>query len=330
MTSELELLHYAAMTATVNRFRFMTYRLQQVLCPARPLGGETAEWDILTPSRDKGDFNVPGAPSKPVALEPTGHQVSRCLEYFEHKFLPGQVLNNLRNIGSDTRQAAARARITLEQEALARRNTILKEWGIASMLAGTLTVAQDDVKVSVDYGIPATHTTAPSTVWTNAAATIAADVQGWRRLIAQDSGLDATEIWANSNVIPYLYRNTELKAIFSDGIKDQISRTASVTGFLGCNWTFYDNGRYDGTTFYPFIPDGYVACFPRDAAAWCAMHVGSSLIPSGSGNELVEVMGQASYPELIKDPPALKVLVIDRFLPMLLIPGAVTYVKVIA
>lgn len=326
MPSELDLLHTETLTKTVTSFRFPEFLLQERLFPTAEISGDTAEWDILKPGQSVGEFVAQGAPSKVVALEVTAHRMAKCLKRFDSKLLSGDFLNNLRDIG--TRQKNARALLTREQEALARRNAYAREYCAAKALSGTLTVSQADVKASIAYGIAASHKPTASVSWATTTTDIPADIVAWKRLVEEDSGYAAGYAFANDTVLRHLLKNGNVKDLLGESaLREQVAQTGAINAFMGLQWFFYNAGYRDASgDFVPFIPNDTVILTPA-VAGWCAMQVGSTLIPSagGGGNELVETNGRYSYATVETDPPGVKVYCGDSFLPVITIPGALVY-----
>jgi hypothetical protein len=329
MPSELDLLHTTTLTATVVGFKFPEFLLQGRLFPAAEISGDTAEWDILKPGQSVGEFVASGAPAKVVELEVVAHRMAKCLKRFDSKLLSGDFLNNLRDTG--TRQKNARAMLTREQESLSRRNAYAREYCVAKALSGSLAIAQDDVKVTIDYGIAAEHKPTASVSWATSTTEIPEDVVAWKRLIEEDSGYAPGYAFANDSVLRYLLKNQNVKDLLGESaLREQIAQSGAINAFMGLEWIFYNAGYRDAEgTFVPFIPDDTVILTPA-VPGWCAMQVGSTMIPSGggSGKELVEVSGRYSFVDLETNPPGVKLFCGDCFLPVITIPGAVVYADV--
>ena len=270
-----------------------------------------------------------GAPAKVVALEVVAHRMAKCLKRFDSKLLSGDFLNNLRNQG--TRQKNARALLTREQESLSRRNAYAREYCVAKALSGTLTIAQADVKATMDYGIASEHKPTASVSWATSTTDIPADLVAWKRLVEEDSGYSAGYAFANDSVLQYLLKNENVKDMLGESaLREQIAQSGAINAFMGLEWIFYNSGYRDAEgTFVPFIPNDTVILTPA-MAGWCAMQVGSTMIPSGggAGNDLAEVNGRYSYAVVETDPPGVKLFCGDCFLPVITIPGAVVYADV--
>ena len=329
MPSELDLLHTTTLTATVTGFKYPEFVLQGRLFPAAEISTDTAEWDVLKPGQSVGEFVADGAPAKVVALEVVAHRMAKCLKRFDAKFLSGDFLNNLRNLG--TRQKNARALLTREQDALSRRNAYAREYCVAKALSGTLAIAQADVKATLDYAIASEHKPTASASWATSSTNIPADLVAWKRLVEEDSGYAAGYAFANDSVLKYLLANEAVKDFLGESaLREQVAQSGAINAFMGLEWIFYNAGYRDANgDFVPFIPDDKVILTPS-APGWCAMQVGTTLIPSGdgAGNDLAEVNGRYSYADVEKNPPGVKLFCGDCFLPIITIPGAVVYADV--
>jgi len=328
MPSALDILHHDTLTQVVNLFKFPQLILQNLLFPPRNIQGDTAKWDQLDPKREVGQFVPHGAPSHRVALEPIKQQIARCLKFYENKALSGDFLNILREPG--TEQFNARAEITREQESLARRNARLKEWAISQALRGTLTVAQDDVRVSVDYSFDSDHEASVSATWATTTTDIPSDINTWKRLIAQDSGYTPGIVLTSSKTREYLLSNDNVKDLMGEGtVKEQMGLEGDIGRFMGLTWIFYDAGyKTTAGTFTRYLPDDDLFIVPvkDEIAEVCEMQVGTVPVPSMEGKDVTMVQGQASYADVVKDPVGLTIWLCENWLPCILVPDAFVFV----
>lgn len=326
MDELLNILGHETMTAVVEEFKEPNHQLVE-LFPPTLIEGDTAEWDIYKASRGIGEFNVRNAPSKPVKLSPKGHKTAQCFKAFDHKRLGADTLANLRAPGMKER--AARAHITREQLDLFRKHARMREYCRAQALTGTLTVNQDDVKITVNYGLSASHKPTAAASWATATTDIPGDVATWKKLVAKDSGRAAARAYCNSSVMAYMLANDNVKELLGDGAyKAQVGKDGHITRFMGLGWRVYDDGYLNGSgTFVPFISDDKLIITP-EPGEWGSMQVGGTKIPSDDGSELVDVQAPYAYVELTKDPAGVKLLQGDIFLPVLPIPDSIVYADV--
>lgn len=107
---ELEILHHKVLTRTVTDFAFPEL-LGLGLFPEERVEGITAQWDILSPARQKGTFRVPGEPAARVELERVGSRTASCILMLLEKALDEATLAWLRLAGAVGWSRAARCRL---------------------------------------------------------------------------------------------------------------------------------------------------------------------------------------------------------------------------
>jgi len=318
---ELEILHHKVLTRTVVDFTHDELLGNQLL-PEEHVEGITAQWDILSPTRQKGAFRVPGEPATRVELEKVGSRTATCILMLLEKALDEATLAWLRLAGEQD-VASARARITAEQAELARRIQLAREWAVWQALSGTLTIDQDNLKLTVDYGLDATHTPTAAASWALTDTDIPADVRAWKKLVAQDSGYVAGEAFVNEGVMENMVKNDTVKAVIGEtSLKEQLAREGYITRFMGLNWHVYDAGYLDASgTFHTFIPDDTVIILPSQKV-YGRMQVGTQEVPTGF-SETVRVYGRYSYAVTQSNPPGVNLYVGENFLPVVTLPGAI-------
>jgi len=325
---ELEILHHKVLTRTVTDFAFPEL-LGLGLFPEERVEGITAQWDILSPARQKGTFRVPGEPAARVELERVGSRTASCILMLLEKALDEATLAWLRLAGEED-VASARARITAEEAALARRIDLAKEWAVWQALTGQLVIDQPNLKLTVDYGLDESHKPEVSTSWSSSSADIPADVRAWKKLIAQDSGYIAGEAFVNEGVMESMVKNENVKDVIGEtSLKEQLAQEGYITRFLGLNWHVYDAGYLDASdTFHSFIPDDTVIFLPSQKV-YGRMQVGTQEVPAGY-SETVRVYGRFAYAVTQSNPPGVNLYVGENFLPVITLPGAVVCADVSA
>ncbi len=318
---ELEILHYKVLTRTVSDFAFEELLGSQLL-PEERVEGITAQWDILSPTRQKGTFRIPGEPATRVELERVASRTATCILMLLEKALDEATLAWLRLAGEED-VASARARITAEQMGLARRIQLAREWAVWQALCGELVIDQDNLKLTVDYGLDASHKPTAAASWGLADTDIPGDVRAWKKLIAQDSGYVAGEAFVNEGVMEKMIRNDNVKDVISDtGLKEQLAQEGYITRFMGLDWHVYDAGYLDASgTFHQFVPDDSVIIVPGPKV-YGRMQVGTQEVPMGF-NETVRVYGSYSYAVTQSNPPGVNLYVGENFLPVITLPGAI-------
>ena len=331
---QLDVLNRTTLTATVQNFKYPQLQLSArygAMRPERTKMGDTAEWDILKPTRSMASPKAPGAPSKRVALEPMGHRITRCIHVGEHKVLDGDRLANMRQPGTDADPLNDNLYVASEQLVLNRRAAMLREFALAQMFTGSLVIAEDDVKATVDYEVDSTHKPTANASWATPSTDIKADLDAWKLLAEKDSGYTITDIWARSAINGYLLNNTMAGKYLrsSEGV-NQVTRDGYVTRLFGFNWHWYDSGYMSGGSFVPFIGENQLIMTPEPDPSWIGMIEGSTKInPNPADQKLVDVWGPYAYVRLKDDPAAYILYQGDTFMWKLTIPDAIVYPKVV-
>ena len=318
---ELEILHHKVLTATVSDFKFDSL-LGVKLFPLQQIDGITARWDIVSPSRQKGAFRIPGEPATRVELEKVSSRTATCILMLLEKALDEATLAWLRLAGEED-VASARARITAEEVELARRIQLAKEWTVWQALTGTLVIDQENLKLTVDYGLDESHTPTAEASWATTTTDIPTDVRDWKKLVAQDSGYVAGDAFVNEGVMAYMMKNENVKDVIGEtSLKEQLAQEGYITRFMGLNWHVYDAGYLDASdTFHSFIPDDTVIIVPGQKV-YGRMQVGTQEVPTGF-SETVRVYGRFAYAVTQANPPGVNLYVGENFLPVVTLPGAV-------
>ncbi len=317
---ELEILHHKVLTRTVSDFKFAAL-LGTKLFPVQQIDGITARWDIISPGREKGTFRIPGEPATVVELTRLAQRTATCILMLLEKSLDEATLAWLRMAGEEDVNSA-RAHITEEQYDLDRRIQYTKEWTIWQALTGSLTIDQDNLKLSIDYGLDASHKPTASASWATAATDIPADIRAWKALIYEDSGYQPAEAYCNETVMEYMIKNDNVGDLLGDYVlKEQLAQEGYIKRFMGLDWHVYDAGYMVGDTFTNFIADDTVIIVPAEKV-YGRLQVGTQEIPTGFSS-VEKAYGKFSYAATQPNPPGVDLFVGENFLPVILIPGAV-------
>jgi len=330
---ELSILNHVTLTEAVNEFKYGPQTaLVDFYCPgpaAKTDGGDSFEYDILKADRGLAAPKSPDTPTKPVALTAVGYKRGRCIHVGEHKKISGDTLANLRKPG--TREKNAQERVSHELRSLNRRGARLRNWGVGQMLTGTLAIDEDDVKVSVDYEIPAANTTAAGATWATVGTDIPAHLDGWIEGVEQESGYTPLHVRCSRTVMRYLMANTKVKDFLgSSDYKAQVGKLGYIRDFHGLVW-HVDNTGYkpNGGSFTRYVNESYISMTPEPDGEWCGLIEGSTEILPLGGTDLVEVFGRHGWVELKSNPAGYILCAGDTFIPALKIPAAVVYTQVV-
>jgi len=317
---ELEILHHKVLTRTVKDFKFDSL-LGGKLLRKQQIDGITARWDIVSPSREKGAFRIPGEPATVVELVKVAERTATCILMLLEKSLDEGTLAWLRSAGEED-VSAARARITEEQYDLDRRIQYTKEWAIWQALTGTLSIDQENLKLTIDYGLDASHKPTAAASWANADTDIPADVRAWKGLVYEDSGYQPAKAYCNESVMEYMLKNNIVKELLGDYVlREQVAREGYVKRFMGLDWHVYDAGYLAGETFTKFIGDDTVIMVPGEKV-YGRLQVGTQEIPTGFSS-VEKAFGKFAYAVTESNPPGVNLFVGENFLPVITIPGAI-------
>jgi hypothetical protein len=171
-------------------------------------------------------------------------------------------------------------------------------------------------------GIPGTHTPTTGVSWSSTTADIIGDVKAWKKLIAADCGMAASDVYINSVVMEYLWKNTAIKTWFTDKNKEEYFRTGSISGLLGLNWHVYDGGYVnDSDVFVNHIGDAELIMLAQAAPDTFVLLEGLSADEDAPRNHT----GKFSKTWQTSDPSGRFVLIEYNFIPVLLQPEAVVF-----
>lgn len=222
-----------------------------------------------------------------------------------------------------------------------------------------------DAMFTVDYDIPAGNKDQLDvlgdgdiidTSWDDASADIASQFFKLDVASEQISGYPVRHIWLNGNTARYLLENTQLSSVRGTAMRifdsltrreiDPASRLPDTgyeivfgamplhrfhvyNGGLVASGTSESVSAQIGSGFERFIPDDYAIITPDPSPDWLEMHTGSEYIRENVTQEMREVYGMNSWSTPVIDPPGREVKIVDNFLPVMYIPRATFYAKVI-
>ena len=146
-----------------------------------------------------------------------------------------------------------------------------EEMRMMALTTGAIAITANGQAYSYDYGVPASHKVAPSTLWSNlSTADPIEDIRAWMDTIENDTGVRPTRAVCNRTVWGYLRKNQNIiKSLFvlSNGQVGALS-DARLTQYLGdelgLDLVVYSK-RYmnDAGTAAAFIPSDLFVLFPE-------------------------------------------------------------------
>ncbi|MEN6445587.1 MAG: major capsid protein [Candidatus Cloacimonas sp.] len=203
--------------------------------PSEDNESDSIEWESITGTRGLTPFAAPGAPAKETSL--TGHGAGRAMAaYWKEKlFFDEMFLNNLRQIGTRQVYMPAARKIAQETKNLRNRADRRKEWMFCQMITeGSFSyVGRGEVKVSVDYGVPAAHlvTLAADRKWDGGVnRDIVDDIADARLYLQNKAAAKVTHAVMTSEVLKLLQQDKQLLQIMANsGFAGQPGLNAYLT-----------------------------------------------------------------------------------------------------
>lgn len=216
-------------------------------------------WDIIKGSRMIAKPNVPNSEAHIVPRLGVSSQSASFVYLREKKVFEPTTLHWLRAPGTTDNTRRAEEAVLREVTDLNQRFDNFVEWMCWRMLTGTLSLDYDDVQANVDYQIPGSHKPTSFTSWASASfAQITANVKAWKRLIARDARVPATDAYLTEVSMDYIFAAASAAGtnVLSDRMKDQYYTTGTLPAFVGLNWTTVES-YYDTDAGVPtlFVPD---------------------------------------------------------------------------
>lgn len=301
--------------------------------PKTPWPFPAVTWDVIKGSRMIAKPNVPNSEAHIVPRLGVSQMSAAFIYLREKKVFEPTTLHWLRAPGSISNKQNAEKAVLREVKDLNQRIDNYVEWACWQTLTGTLTIDTADVQAVVDYKIPASHKPTVATSWETATPVqIVNDIKAWKRLIARDARVPATDAYLTEPTMDRIFNafaaNGSVPAnLLSDRMKEKFYETGTLPGFLGLNWhtveSFYDT---DAGLPAQFLPD--------DALILCNLSEGRAMEifegPSADDEAPDGHTGKFSKTWKEKDPSARQVLIEYNFLPVLTRPEQVVYVGDIA
>lgn len=338
---DVELLRQEELIGMINEFEVSGLELTASgILPERGGMGDNKTWDIKVVQRDIDSFEGKYSPAGTRKMTTIKQQTAALIKTFKSTRVPGQILMDLREPGTTTRQVVAQNRIAEELQELNDLVARQDEFLIAQALQGSIDVTIDEIAHTVDYLFPASHK--PQTIggggqnalvsWLDPGADIVADIRRWKKLIQQDSGFKPTNVWCSDLTIEALIKNDFVANYFSSTpAGGEFLREGVMSRFMGLNWRPYENTFVDENDVVTrYIPEDLIIITPDPNPVWGEFWVGSDVIPTDDLRGMHEVHGKYSYSELSTNPPSIALYLGKKRLPLIKRPNAIVVPKVIS
>ena len=200
---------------------------------------DTVKWDIEYGSAGMTPFVAPGAPAPSVGVDGYGEGSAKVAFFKEKMFFDEELLNNLRQPGTNSKMRAEK-QIARGIQKLSLRVDRRREWMCCQMaVKGELVYTQKGgTKVKVNYGVPEENkiTLADNRKWgTGADRNPIEDIYDAKQLYSDNTGKSPEYTLCNSSILKLLMFDSKLqemlkKSAFGDG--DLFKNPATVVGSL--------------------------------------------------------------------------------------------------
>lgn len=303
--------------------------------PKTPWPYPSVTWDVIKGSRMIARPNVPNSEAHIVPRLGVSQESASFIYLREKKVFEPTTLHWLRAPGSLNNTKNAEQAVLREVKDLNQRVDNFVEWACWQAMTGTLVIDFPDVQATVDYKIPASHKPTLTTGWSTATpAQIVNDIKAWKRLIARDARVPATDAYLSEPTMDRIFNafaangaaapGTAGGVLLSDRMKDEFYKSGTLPGFMGLNWhtieSFYDTDAGSATQF---VPDD--ALFITNLNEGRAMEVYEG--PSADDEAPDGHTGKFTKTWKEKDPSARQFLIEYHVLPVITRPEQIVYVS---
>ena len=333
--------------------------LLDVLPPGFTAAGKTVVGDQGTYNKVEGTRQTArlaqyGAPSRRRNLKGLTQMPVRLIHTIEHIMHNPIILQNLLSV-EGAKQQLGRAeiarqtrdfRILFDNLRLAATYSALGLGAIYFDGDGNLLPSSSGSVIDVDYSVPAGNQDqldidgagdVISASWATDGTDIVGQLIDLKVRMAKLNGYVPTVAMYGTNVLEYLLTNTAIKNLISgsSGMSEQAAAGAVPRGLLGFDWypvysAFFEDD--DGDAQSIFGDDTVVFC-PTPSTDWWEVLQGTYLTPTNLGGvspdgtgavgDLTQTSGMFSYAHVLSDPPTVKHVAGDTFLPVLKVPAAI-------
>jgi hypothetical protein len=210
------------------------------LFPTQQYDSDTIKWELEYGSAGMTPFVAPGSIAPVVGMDGIGEASAKAAYWKEKMYFDEEFLNNLREPGTWATYQTAERKLSRGSRKLRYRVDRRREWMNCRMLVdGTLSYIQKGgTKISISYGIPATHivTLTGNDCWNVAHADSdpVGDIYDGKAVVSEDSLSQVNHAICNSALLRVL--------VTKKAIQDLLTKSAFGNGDL-----FQDPSRVIGT-----------------------------------------------------------------------------------
>lgn len=323
---ELQLLQPTILTGVIEEYVAPPENVARPLFRRVDYPYPYAKWDILRGSRQRAQVTMPNREGKIVAQLGVGVKTASFIYVREKKAFEPTTLRWLRTPGELARANAEKAVRRETKDLNDRVERLIESFAWDALKGGIITIDEPDVKASVDMKFDATHKPTAAVLWSDTLnADVIGNVKAWKKMIVQDSGFTASDVYLSSEVMDeYITKNDDIRDVWTERHRAQYLETGEISGLLGLNWHVFDGG-YNNTSdvFQQYIPDDYIIMMAKGGNPFQLMYG-----LSADEDAPQDHTGKFSKSWVEKDPSARFVLIELNFLPLVQRPDNVVYAKI--
>lgn len=337
---DMEILRYEKLTGIISEFDPEELTWLNAM-PKEEEIGQHFRWDIYGVARDVGKFAAKHSVANRRPLTKIGTQSCDVALTFDEVHLPATPYQDTRTPGTLDRAKLFENQVARhlqdESDLMDRQDNFM----IAQAMQGSLTITVDDLPVTIDYKIPTTNKfkvgggagfTAIPTSWADQGVDLIEDIKNFKIAGQRASGRSIKFAKCSSTVMGRVINSDQFKEFFGktmDGA--QILKDGYMTNFMGMNWKISDEVFEDESgTLVPYLDEKTLVLSSTPDVKVAALKVGSVVIPGNGDRQVAEVIGKASYADMIKNPVAIALYSSYARLPAIKRPGAFIVAKVIS
>jgi len=324
-----------------------------VMNVTRRIKGNVVDYMLVEGTQKLATQVMYGSPSVARKLKGVSTRTVSLIHTFENYLHNMAVMENLRSYTNYSQQNMGRQEIGRQVKDFILLFSNLRKAAVFCALAlghiyfdgeGNLLPSSSGNVIDVDFSVPAANqsqcaiegTDILDASWATASTKIHKHVRSIITAIKRKTGYTIKNAFYGANTLDNMLANTKLKELINRNTAYQTaaSKNEIAKGFLGLDWYPFDLTFFqdqDGTNQTISTAD-HVIFTPAFDSTWWEVIEGSFPVPNklSIGNDALSAVGDFtdrngmfSYAEIQTDPPSIKHMAGDTFLPIIKVPGAV-------
>lgn len=316
--------------------------------PTRSVDGDTGEYDKVSVTRASAKRKAYGSKSEEQSTQGGVNVPFKLIHSVEHIRHKADVLINLRSEGNEAKQRKGMQTVARKTRNFQQRFTNLRLSAVYSAFSkgkiffdsdGNILAATEGGGLDIDFSIPANNQNQANGIidasWATAGTKILSHIKSLKKACRKLTGKRLKHAIYGSNILDYLLSNTQVKELInrSPNLREQAGNGEMPQGLFNLTWwdgteAFSD---IEGTLTDWFGADSLIL-FPEVDDSWYELVEGSYLVPNSielasdsvsALDNLTETVGMFSYAKVEDDPPSIKHVAGDTFMPVIRNPNCV-------